>query len=212
MKAEEREWWEKFLKDYAHAEIEYAFEEWLKARSGDEWWPTAARITELCNEYRRGEAQKLLPVGCHRCDWTGWYETTGKTVGAISLTGEDQITPGKEVKPGGVERLVAPCPCQADVSLRTPCVKKRASEEEMRAMWTLVWEMCQEKGKFPGRGKEQVGKLLPTTKELAEQLAAGGRMPPREVPPPIQLTKEQIEARRPAERAEVEHYRKAMEE
>lgn len=34
----------------------------------------------------------------------------------------------------------------------------------------------------------------------------------REMPPALQLTKEQIEARRPAEREEIERYRKRMEE
>jgi hypothetical protein len=168
MNPDERAWWEKFLKDYALGEIEYAFETWLAGRSGNEWWPTAQQISDLCKQYRHTEAQKLLPVGCERCDWTGFYETTGKTVGS-------DLYPGKEVKPGGVERLVLPCPCQADPSLRTPCTKKKASDEELRVMWTLVKEMCELK-KFPEGLKAKVSKykqisnLVPTTKELAAQL------------------------------------------
>lgn len=177
----ELKWWTKFLSDYAFDEIEFAFDRWLAERSGDEWWPTAGRITELCAQYRSQERQKSLPVGCERCDWTGWYETTGKTVGSVATGSNpahestEMIHLGKRVKDGGVEKLRAPCPCRADPSLRTPCMKRLATEEELRVMWTLVKEMC-ETEEMPGSKKKQVQKAnegfaIPTTKGLAEQLS-----------------------------------------
>ena len=177
LESEEGKWWQGFLKQYSLTELEYAFDEWMRTRTAEEWWPTAQRIGELCNEYRRKEAQKLLPVGCPRCDWTGWYQTHGRTAGSVELGSDSAhlskavLYSGREVKEGDSQPL-APCPCRTNESLRTPVAKRYATDEEKRVMWTLLKEFGEKKVMPDAKPvvRKQVANVVPTTKELAEQL------------------------------------------
>lgn len=81
------------MKPIPLADLRYAFENWN--RNG-RFFPKPKDISDLCEAYRMSLANQQNPIGCSRCEWTGFYEVSRK----------------------GVERVVAPCPCRTNPSLR----------------------------------------------------------------------------------------------
>ena len=89
---EEVEFWGQFLNPFSTAELKYAFDNWN--RNG-RFFPKPKDISDLCDAFRLSLANQNNPVGCHRCNWTGFY----------------QVKP----KP---DRVVSPCPCRTKPQLR----------------------------------------------------------------------------------------------
>lgn len=147
---EETAYWAKFLSEYSLAELRYAFENWN--RNG-RWFPKPKDISDLCEAYKVETVNSQSPIGCERCDWTGFYE----------------------VRRRGVQRFMADCPCRKNVSLRTPKRGQLASREEVAAMVDAIKRLAADKSMDKAISKpKQVSGIVPTTRELAEQLAKRG--------------------------------------
>lgn len=147
--------WRNFLQEFSLAELRYAFENWER---NNRWFPKKADIRELCEAYRLSEIAKTdaeTPVGCERCDWSGFYTVTWRS---------------------SVERVVAECPCRTNVSLRTKCNKNMATMQEKREMYVALKKFGESKSMAAVIEKpKQVSGIIPTTRELAAQLANGKR-------------------------------------
>ena len=147
--------WRNFLQEFSLSELRYAFESWER---NNRWFPKKADIRELCEAYRMSETAKQdaeTPVGCERCDWSGFYTVTWHS---------------------NVERVVAECPCRTNPSLRTKCNKNMATLQEKREMYMALKAFgdSHDMNKVIEKTK-QVSGIIPTTKELAEQLSKGRR-------------------------------------
>lgn len=90
---EEIAFWAKFLKQFSLAEVRYAFGKWTEDK---QFFPKPKEISDLCDVFRLSLANQGFPIGCHRCNWTGFYQ----------------------VKQKGIEVFVADCPCRTNPSLR----------------------------------------------------------------------------------------------
>lgn len=145
----ELKFWRDFMGGYSIAELRFAFENWQ--RNG-RFFPKPKDIAEQCEAYRVGEVSKHIPIGCERCDWTGFYQ----------------------VRQEGVERFVAECPCRTNVGLRTRCTKQKAAREELALMWSQLKKF--EAGKTMEPKPKQISGIIPTTAELAQQLAKAKRV------------------------------------
>jgi hypothetical protein len=143
-------YWGRFLVQFSLAELRYAFEHWN--RNG-RWFPKPKDISDLCDVYRLELIDKEIPIGCERCDWTGFYQTHRR----------------------GVERFVAPCPCRENVGLRTRKRGTLASADELAWMMRCIQELCKSKAMEKPKVK-QISGIIPTTKELADQLAKRGKL------------------------------------
>jgi hypothetical protein len=150
LEEKDSEYWAKFLVQFSLAELRYAFEHWNR---NARWFPKPKDISDLCDEYRVELANKEIPIGCERCDWSGFYETHRR----------------------GVERFVAPCPCRENIGLRTRKRGRLASDEELAWMMRCIQELCKSKAMEKPKVK-QVSGIIPTTKELADQLAKRGKL------------------------------------
>ena len=158
---EEIIFWRGYLKQFSIAELRYAFERWL---SNCDWFPKPKDIRELAEAYRLSERDKLLPIGCERCQWTGFYEVRRK----------------------GGQRFLADCPCRADSTLRSRDPRQVAGREEMDQMWRQLNQFAQAKdmNQVIKPGSKPTGPVspkptssqptIPTSRELAEQLEKRG--------------------------------------
>jgi hypothetical protein len=90
---EEFDAWISFMDSKSVNALRYAFEHW---NENARWFPKIVDIKELCEAHDMSVKNQDMAIGCHRCDWNGFYEVSRK----------------------GVERFVAPCPCRTDPSLR----------------------------------------------------------------------------------------------
>ena len=91
---EELQFWKQFLTQFSLQELRYAFDNWN--RNG-RWFPKPKDIGDQCEAYRIALTNSEYPIGCHRCEWTGFYMTT---------------------KEGYKEHVAVPCPCRKNVALR----------------------------------------------------------------------------------------------
>lgn len=177
---EEIEYWRDYLKQFSLPELRYAFDRW---QDNCDWFPKPHHIRELCEAYRLSESEKQLPIGCARCDWTGYYQ----------------------VRKSGVERVLAECPCRTNSALRSRNERNLASDAEIKALWHQLKQAGlpqpdavkteRKPGQFvriigprpevepqkvePTKKPSQPSKQatgIPTSKELAEHLHQRGHM------------------------------------
>lgn len=119
---EEGQFWAQFLKPFPLAEVRYAFDNWNR---NAKFFPKPKDIGDLCEAYRLSLAEQQTPIGCHRCLWTGYYETK---------------------REGYKERVVSPCPCRNNPALREKRIEhygKGYGEKDMLWLFKKVQEWQQ---------------------------------------------------------------------
>jgi hypothetical protein len=100
---EEKSYWSKFLPKFSIAELRYAFATYQDTKTI--YFPKPAEIQSLCESFRSLEIKRRSPVGCHRCNWTGFYFVSGGKTDAGN-------------RAPATEPLALECPCKKNVALR----------------------------------------------------------------------------------------------